>query len=171
MDYLWSPWRYRYLTGARTDQGCIFCGMAAESDDERNLIVHRGIHNFVVLNRFPYTSGHLMVAPFTHSSQLNGIDPAAATEMMQLVRAAEGHLRSIYRPGGLNIGMNLGESAGAGIAGHIHMHVLPRWTGDSNFMTTIGETRILPEELVVTWQRLSSAFATAGSQVSPVRPK
>ncbi len=163
MDHLWSPWRYRYLTAARTNQGCIFCDMAAENQDERNLIVHRGVHNFVVLNRFPYTSGHLMVVPFAHSSQLNGIEETAASELMQLVRVAEGHLRGVYRPDGLNIGMNLGESAGAGIAGHIHMHVLPRWTGDSNFMTTIGETRILPEELDVTWRRLSGAFATVRS--------
>lgn len=166
MDHLWSPWRYHYLTNARTAQDCIFCNMAAPPEDansdERNLIVHRGAHNFVVLNRFPYTSGHLMVVPFAHVAQLNAIDEATASELMQLTRAAEGHLRNIYRPDGLNIGMNIGESAGAGIAGHIHMHVLPRWLGDSNFMTTIGETRILPEDLGVTWQRLHGAFATVG---------
>ncbi len=160
MDHLWSPWRYKYLTGERTREGCVFCGLAAEQTDEQNLIVHRGTHNFVILNRFPYTSGHLMVVPFAHASQLNAIDEAAAFEMMQLTREAEGHLRSLYRPDGLNIGMNLGESAGAGIAGHIHMHVLPRWFGDSNFMTTVGETRMLPEELSVSWQRLRAAFLT-----------
>ena len=134
--------------------------MAAEDNDEQNLIVHRGKHNFVVLNRFPYTSGHIMVVPFAHESRLNAIDEASACELMRLVQTAEGHLRSIYRPDGLNVGMNIGESAGAGIAGHIHMHVLPRWTGDSNFMTTVGETRVLPEELSVTLKRLSEAFAT-----------
>lgn len=104
-----------------------------------------------------------MVVPFAHADRLNALEEVAAAEMMRLIRAAEGHLRNIYKPGGLNIGMNLGESAGAGIAGHVHMHVLPRWAGDSNFMTTIGETRVLPEELSVTWQRLSAAFATVGS--------
>ena len=165
MDYLWSPWRYRYLTHAREQQGCIFCEMAADNDaqqnhDEQNLIVHRGKYNFVVLNRYPYTSGHVMVVPFAHAAELSAIEDAAATELMQLMRVAEVHLRNIYRPNGLNMGMNIGESAGAGIAGHIHMHVLPRWFGDANFMTTIGETRILPEELDVTWQKLRTAFAT-----------
>jgi ATP adenylyltransferase len=137
--------------------------MTASDRDEENLIVHRGEFNFVVLNRFPYTSGHLMVVPFAHASQLNAIEEAAATELMKLVRVAEGHLRAIYKPDGLNIGMNLGISAGAGIAGHIHMHVLPRWVGDSNFMTTIGETRLLPEALDATWKRLNAAFSTAQS--------
>ncbi len=160
MDHLWSPWRYRYLSHERPREGCIFCEMAAQSNDEENLIVHRGLYNFVVLNRYPYTSGHLMVVPFVHADRLNAVENAVAAELMELVRASEGHLQRIYRPGGLNIGMNLGESAGAGIAGHIHMHVLPRWSGDSNFMTTIGETRVLPEELGITWKRLNEAFAT-----------
>jgi len=134
--------------------------MAAETNDEENLIVHRGVHNFVILNRYPYTSGHLMVVPYAHASELNSIPEAAAFEMMQFTRLAEGHIRALYKPDGLNVGMNLGESAGAGIAGHIHMHVLPRWFGDSNFMTTVGETRVLPEELAVTWRRLSGAFST-----------
>jgi ATP adenylyltransferase len=162
MDHIWSPWRYRYLSGERTSTGCVFCELPAEDSDEQNLIVHRGAHNFVVLNRFPYTSGHLMVVPYAHADRLTSIDEAAAFEMMQLTQAAEGHIRTLYRPDGLNIGMNLGESAGAGIAGHIHMHVLPRWFGDSNFMTTIGETRMLPEELHITWRRLNGAFSTVG---------
>jgi ATP adenylyltransferase len=133
--------------------------MAAEADDETNLIVHRAAHNFIVLNRFPYTSGHLMVVPYKHSANLSGIDDATAAELMRLTRQTDSHLRAIYRPEGLNIGMNIGESAGAGIAGHIHMHVLPRWQGDANFMTTVGETRVLPEELAVTWRRVREAFA------------
>lgn len=133
--------------------------MAAANRDEPNLIVHRGRLNFAVLNRFPYTSGHLMVVPYRHVSELSALTDAEADEMFALVRAAEGHLRKIYRPDGLNLGMNLGESAGAGIAGHIHMHMLPRWTGDANFMTTVAETRVLPEDLPVTWQRLKAAFA------------
>jgi len=113
----------------------------------------------VVLNRFPYTSGHLMVVPYRHVPDLSALDEAGASELMTLTRASERHLRSVYRPDGLNLGMNIGESAGAGIAGHIHMHVLPRWTGDANFMTTVSQTRILPEELAVTWRRLKEAFA------------
>ncbi len=160
MDYLWSPWRYRYLAEAPRPEGCIFCAMAADpARDEETLIVYRGAHNFVVLNRFPYTSGHLMVVPYRHVPDLSSLDEAAATELMALARAAERHLREVYRPDGLNLGMNIGESAGAGIAGHVHMHVLPRWTGDANFMTTVGETRVLPEELSVTWSRLKEAFA------------
>jgi len=133
--------------------------MAAADRDEEWLIVFRGERNFVVLNRFPYTSGHLMVVPYAHVPDLSGIDDPIASELMALARTSERHLRSIYRPDGLNLGMNIGESAGAGIAGHIHMHVLPRWTGDANFMTTVAETRVLPEELNVTWRRLKEAFA------------
>ena len=133
--------------------------MAGAHQDEDRLIVHRGSLNFVVLNRFPYTSGHLMVVPYRHMAELSALNDAEADEMFALVRKAELHLRNIYRPDGLNIGMNIGESAGAGIASHIHMHMLPRWTGDANFMSTIAETRVLPEELPVTWQRLRDAFA------------
>ncbi|MDE3197383.1 MAG: HIT domain-containing protein [Acidobacteriota bacterium] len=162
MDYLWSPWRYRYLTASQKPGDCVFCRIAADTRDEQNLVVHRARHNFVVLNRFPYTSGHLMVVPYTHSDTLSAIDPEAAGEMMLLVRLSERLLRETYKPEGLNLGMNLGESAGAGIAGHIHMHVLPRWYGDANFMTTVGETRVLPEELDLTWRRLQTAFTQAG---------
>ena len=133
--------------------------MAQAHADEEALIVHRARHNFVVLNRYPYTSGHLMVVPYLHAAELAGIDEATASELMALTRAAERHLRAVYRPDGLNLGMNLGESAGAGIAGHIHMHVLPRWTGDANFLSTVGETRVLPEDLDITWKRLKAAFA------------
>jgi ATP adenylyltransferase len=159
VDYLWSPWRYSYLTALKNPEACIFCAMAAANDDDASLIVFRGTHNFVVLNRFPYTSGHLMVVPYQHISDLAGLDEPAATELMALTQASERHLRHAYRPDGLNVGMNIGESAGAGIAGHIHMHVLPRWTGDANFMTTVGQTRVLPEEISVTWRRLKDAFS------------
>ncbi len=160
LDFLWSPWRYQYLTAPERARGCIFCAMAASPErDEESLIVFRAKHNFIVLNRFPYTSGHLMVVPYRHAPELAGIDAETAAELMELARRAESRLRALYKPDGLNLGMNIGESAGAGIAGHIHMHVLPRWSGDANFMTTIGETRVLPEELTVTWSRLRAAFA------------
>jgi len=170
VDYLWSPWRYQYLTAAKAAPGsCIFCAMAAENRDEENLIVFRGNLNFVVLNRFPYTSGHLMIVPYAHASMLSAISPETADEMMRLTQSSERHLRMIYRPDGLNFGVNIGESAGAGIAGHIHMHGLPRWRGDANFMTTIGETRVLPEELGVTWRRLRDAFSNGSPAETPAR--
>ncbi len=134
--------------------------MAVSDQDEENLIVYRATHNFIVLNRYPYTSGHVMVVPYQHTAELGGIDEVAATELMRLTRMAEKHLRKLYRPDGLNLGMNLGEAAGAGVAGHIHMHVLPRWIADANFMTTVGETRVVPEDLHISWQRLRDAFQT-----------
>lgn len=158
MDHIWSPWRYRYLAEARKPEGCVFCRIAAEAEDRQNLVIYRGLSNYVVLNRFPYTSGHLMVIPYDHSPSLAAISPEAAAELMTLTRTAETCLRAVYGPDGINLGMNLGEAAGAGVAGHLHMHVLARWFGDSNFMTTIGETRVVPEELDVTWTRLFEAF-------------
>jgi ATP adenylyltransferase len=164
VDHIWSPWRYHYLVGAEGKApGCIFCNLPKQNRDEENLIVHRGLHNFVILNRFPYTSGHAMVVPYRHLDRLHLLEEAEASEMMRLSQLLEMHMREIYKPDGLNLGMNLGESAGAGIAGHIHMHILPRWSGDSNFMTTVGETRVLPEDLDVTWKRLSKAFAAVQS--------
>jgi len=143
--------------------------MAAANRDEENLIVFRGNLNFVVLNRFPYTSGHLMIVPYVHAPALSEISPETADELIRLTQSAENRLRAIYRPDGLNLGMNIGESAGAGIAGHIHMHALPRWRGDSNFMTTIGETRVLPEELGVTWRKLRNAFSHGSPAAPPAR--
>jgi ATP adenylyltransferase len=158
MDYLWSPWRYRYVTTARSE-GCIFCQAAASAaNDEQNLVVHRGRHNFVLLNRYPYTSGHLMIAPYQHVATLEGAGSETLTELVLLAQESERRLREIYKPQGLNLGMNLGESAGAGIADHIHLHVLPRWSGDTSFITTVSETRVLPEDLAVTYQKLSQAF-------------
>lgn len=162
MEHLWSPWRYRYVSKAGPTDGCVFCNKLARNDDEKDLIVFRGVHNFVVLNLYPYTSGHLMVVPYAHLSLLEELPTEAAVEMMDLIQAAARHLREIYKPSGLNVGMNIGESAGAGVAGHIHMHVLPRWTGDTNFMTTVGETRVMPEDLAETWRKLRAAFQLKG---------
>jgi len=158
MDQLWSPWRYRYVTKAGTEPGCVFCAKAQSGDDRAGLILYRGTHCFVILNLYPYTTGHLMVVPYSHVSTMEEASEDETAEMMKLTRAASRHLRSVYRPKGLNIGMNIGECAGAGIAEHIHMHVLPRWPGDVNFMTSIGETRVLPEDLETTYQRLYEAF-------------
>jgi ATP adenylyltransferase len=155
VDRLWSPWRYRYVTKADPSDGCIFCVKPAENRDRENYILHRGGLCFILLNIYPYTSGHLMIAPYQHVPTLAEAPEQAAAEMMWLARRAEANLREAYRPDGFNIGMNIGASAGAGIAGHIHMHVLPRWTGDANFMTTVGETRVLPEDLAATYEKLS----------------
>jgi ATP adenylyltransferase len=158
MDHLWSPWRYRYVSTAGPSDGCIFCIKPQENRDEENLIVYRGERAFALLNLFPYTSGHLMIAPYDHVPTLEDADEATAGELMLLTRTAQTHLRSVYRAPGFNIGMNIGACAGAGIAGHIHMHVLPRWPGDVNFMTTVGETRVLPEDIQETYRKLSAAF-------------
>jgi len=159
MDYLWSPWRYRYVqTAAAKDIPCIFCHHAADQNDEANFIVFRGQRNFVLLNLYPYTSGHLMIAPYEHVATLDAAAEATLEEMILLAQRAQLYLAALYKPTGFNLGMNLGESAGAGVIGHIHLHVLPRWTGDTSFMTTVSETRVLPEELPVTWRKLSAAF-------------
>jgi ATP adenylyltransferase len=159
MDRLWTPWRYRYVSTTGPDSDCVFCEKAASSDDRGNFVVLRAERNFVILNLYPYTTGHLMIAPYEHIATLAGAHPETLQEMMQLTARAEKTLRQIYNPDGLNIGMNLGESAGAGIAGHIHMHVLPRWTGDGSFMTTVAETRVLPETLDTTYERVKAALS------------
>jgi ATP adenylyltransferase len=158
MDYLWTPWRYTYVTSADKATSCIFCEIERSGDDRKALIVHRGQHNFVVLNAFPYTSGHSMVVPYAHLDRLHNLPESAATEMMALTQRLETILIELYRPDGVNLGMNVGKAAGAGIAGHIHMHVLPRWVADANFMTVIGETRMLPELLETTYERVHAAF-------------
>jgi ATP adenylyltransferase len=159
MEYLWTPWRYGYITTTDQPGDCFFCAAANSAEDRALLVVHRGEHNMVILNRFPYTSGHLMIAPYQHVASLEGLPDPALTEMIRLARISEGHLRKLYRPDGLNMGVNIGRSAGAGVPTHIHMHMLPRWTGDTSFMSVIGETRILPEDLGVTWEKLRAAFA------------
>lgn len=152
MDYLWTPWRYAFVS-SQHDSGCVFCKVQSQ-DDEHAGIVFRGQHCYVLLNAFPYTSGHVMVIPYEHTDELRKLAPEAAQEMMALSQRLEGILREVYHPEGINLGMNIGKAAGAGIAGHIHMHVLPRWVADANFMTVVGETRVLPETLDVTWKRL-----------------
>lgn len=165
MDHLWSPWRYRYVSTAElsTAEGnsCIFCTKSQETDDRRNLILYRAEFNFILLNLYPYTSGHMMVAPYAHVATLAEADEATVCEMMLLTRKAQQILASVYRAPGFNAGMNIGASAGAGIAGHIHMHVLPRWPGDVNFMTTVAETRVIPEEMDETYRKLHAAFQSA----------
>jgi ATP adenylyltransferase len=186
MDQLWTPWRYSYVTdkaaGVRRgvpealaawpgDTGCIFCnllastdyaiehGMEREAAEKASGILERGQRTFLMLNAFPYNSGHLMVVPYRHEASLSGLPEPDALELMVGARRAERAIRAVYRPGGLNMGLNLGESAGAGIAEHLHLHAVPRWVGDTNFMTVVSETRVLPEMLAESWRRLREALA------------
>lgn len=185
MDRLWTPWRYAYITGDRKgarkgvpeslnawpgDHDCVFCNMIGALDwavahgapagqaESAIYLLERGQHCFAVLNGFPYNNGHLMVVPYQHESSLAALPLAAAEEMMRFARRVERALRQVYTPDGLNMGLNLGESAGAGVAAHLHLHALPRWAGDTNFMTVVAETRILPEMLEASWARLRKAL-------------
>jgi ATP adenylyltransferase len=158
MDRIWSPWRYKYVSKASPGDPCIFCEKSAQDSDRENFILHRGRRNFVLLNAYPYTTGHLMIAPYSHTATLREAPEDTLAELMALTSTAERCLTAVYRPPGLNIGMNIGECAGAGVAGHIHMHVLPRWPADSNFMTTVAETRVLPETLEDTYAKLLQVF-------------
>lgn len=160
MDYLWTPWRSTYMEAKKEPGICIFCEAARDpAADERTLVVFRGEQCFVILNRYPYTSGHLMVVPYKHVAKLNEASAEAALEMMRLARRGERVLEDVYRPDGLNMGLNVGTAAGAGIAQHLHLHMLPRWSGDANFMTTVGHTRIIPEALEETYRKVRAGFA------------
>jgi ATP adenylyltransferase len=186
MDRLWTPWRYAYVTGEETgslkrgvpealaawpgEKHCVFCnmmaaveyaieqGMAVEAAEEAAHILERGKNCFVVLNAYPYNGGHLMVVPYEHEASLAGLELETSDEMMRLARRTERVLRAVYRPEGLNFGLNLGRAAGAGVAEHLHLHAVPRWSGDNNFMSVVGETRILPEMLDKSWRRIRAAL-------------
>jgi len=163
MDYLWTPWRYAYVTAGDKSNGCIFCELPRLGDDVNARIVHRGQLCYIVLNTFPYTPGHVMVVPFAHLDELRKLPADAAHEMMDLSQKMERALRQLYSPDGINLGMNIGKAAGAGVAGHIHMHVLPRWVADANFVSVVGETRILPETLDITYDRIKAALQSSVS--------
>ena len=161
MDYLWTPWRYQYMAQAATGQQpeCIFCDAVKRNQDAETLIVHRAKKSFVILNRYPYTSGHVMIVPYAHVAELALCDADTLNEMMQLAQRVEKILHKLYKPDGMNYGMNLGRAAGAGVTGHLHLHALPRWVGDANFMTVTAETRVHPESLATTYKRFQEAFA------------
>ena len=158
MERLYAPWRHAYVTRAPEPGACVFCD-APSTEDGRRLIVHEGRTAFIILNLYPYTSGHLMVVPRRHLSLLAELTAEELAEIGSLTQASERVLTEAYRPEGINLGMNLGRPAGAGIADHLHVHLVPRWTGDTNFMTVIGEVRVLPEELSETAARLRPLFA------------
>ncbi len=156
--YIWSPWRMKYIQKPRKEKGCVFCEALQQSDSAENLIVFRGERTFTILNRYPYTSGHLMVVPYQHTAVLADLDASTRAEMMEVVNRSILVLTEVYCPQGYNIGMNIGESAGAGITDHIHMHVVPRWNGDTNFMSTIGGVRVLPEGLEESYARIKEVW-------------
>jgi len=158
MDHIWSPWRMEYIENHGRQDGCVFCRALVLKDGPENLIVYRGEHAFVILNRYPYTSGHVMVVPILHEPTLENLGPVERAEMMELTSHATGVLRRVYQTLAFNIGMNIGEAAGAGIKEHVHIHVVPRWVGDTNFMSTLASTRVLPETLADTWKRISAGF-------------
>jgi len=195
MDRLWTPWRYDYVSRAKTssrpgvpaaldawpgppddDCGCLFCnmiaavdyaiaaGMPADEAEKHAHILSRGEHCFLCLNAFPYATGHILLVPYRHVDSLAALPPIEAQEMMALAQRVESALRAVYNPGGMNFGLNLGEAGGAGIAGHIHMHALPRWIGDTNFMTVTADTRVLPEALDTTWTRIREAWPGTAPQ-------
>lgn len=159
-DVLFAPWRYEYLVSDK-ETHCIFCAAAESRDDAASLVVQRGRRVFVVLNRYPYTNGHVMVAPYAHERWLSESDPETQHELIATVARAEKILVSAFRTDGLNVGINFGAAAGAGVTGHYHVHVVPRWAGDTNFMTVAADTRVVPEELDTTLRRLAPLFAEA----------
>ncbi len=159
-ERLWAPWRLEYVQHADDQDGCVFC-KAAAGDDESHLVLRRGEHAFALLNKFPYTSGHLMVAPYRHGAGLDGLDDAEALEVHRLVAAGIEALRAVYGPEGFNVGWNLGRVAGAGIVDHGHAHVVPRWGGDTNFMPVLADVRVIPEHLDETRRRLADAWRSA----------
>ncbi|MBI4926881.1 MAG: HIT domain-containing protein [Anaerolineae bacterium] len=154
METLWSPWRMRYMMNSNKPSECIFCKAVQDEDDLESLVVLRRKNAFVILNRFPYTTGHIMIVPYAHVDSIEALDSETRAELMDLMAEMMILLRELYNPQAFNIGANIGTAAGAGIASHVHLHVVPRWNGDTNFMSTIGETRVLPEELPVTFERI-----------------
>ena len=159
MQRIWAPWRLPYIKAyKRKMDSCVFCDYVQMDDSPENLIVFRGEEAFVILNRFPYTSGHLMVLPYTHVDRLDALEEGVRSEMMELVNQATQVLEKVYEPEGFNIGANLGAAAGAGIEEHVHLHVVPRWVGDTNFMASVGESRVLPEALEESWKAIREAW-------------
>jgi ATP adenylyltransferase len=163
LDRLWAPWRSEYIASSGTaeadSEGCIFCKLHSDpTKDEAGFILHRASHNFVVLNLYPYISGHLLIMPYAHIGELDAAPKDTTDELMDLTKRSQTVLSEVYQPEGFNIGMNLARPAGAGVAEHIHIHVVPRWTGDTNFMKTIADTRVISEDLATTYQKLRGKF-------------
>jgi ATP adenylyltransferase len=159
LNHLWSPWRMEYIEDENRESECVFCQAPSWSDFREHLIVHRGEQAFIILNRYPYTSGHLMVVPFEHKSSLELLDVSTRAEIIELASKFVQVLREAYQPQGFNVGINIGMAAGAGIVDHVHLHIVPRWTGDTNFMSSLAQTRVLPESLEDTYNRILEAWS------------
>ncbi len=158
MKRIWSPWRKAYIESHAKEDGCIFCNALAKEDNAQNLVVHRGRRALVMVNLYPYTNGHLMVASVDHKPSLEDLDPETRAEMMELVSQAMVTLKKVYNPQAFNLGANIGRAAGAGVPDHVHLHIVPRWKGDTNFMSTVGETRVLPESIEDTYSRIREGW-------------
>jgi len=158
MRRIWSPWRMQYIQNSEPSTECVFCKVISDQDDEKNLVLFRGENAIVMLNRYPYTSGHLMVIPMVHESSYEALNADVLQKIMVLVSHATQVLRNVYHPDGFNMGVNIGTAAGAGIAEHVHFHIVPRWFGDNNFMTATADTRVLPERLEDTFVRLNAVW-------------
>jgi len=157
MDILYAPWRLSYILSEK-EKGCIFCLKPNEENDEKNLILYRSVHSFIIMNMFPYNNGHVMIVPLKHVSNLSDLEVNEFQDLFDLVKFSEVVLKKHYRCDGLNIGMNLGKAAGAGIDEHLHVHIVPRWQGDSNFMTTVNGTRVIPESFERAYSQLKESF-------------
>ena len=155
---IWAPWRLRYVKDANKSSECVFCTKPELGDDREALIVHRGESCFVILNLYPYTSGHLLVMPFEHLGRLQDVEPEITAEMMDLAQQAMRRMESVYSPEGFNVGLNQGRVAGAGVEGHIHLHVVPRWAGDNNYMPVLADTRVMPQSLEESYDALRGGF-------------
>lgn len=158
MEQIWAPWRMEYVLGEK-ERGCIFCDKPKEDKDSDNLILYRGAKNFAILNSYPYNPGHLMVAPYRHIAQLEELSPEELYEHFAMVAKSVKALKEALHPDGFNIGLNLGKVAGAGVEGHVHTHIVPRWQGDTNFMPVIAATRVIPEALAATYSKLQGKIA------------
>ena len=156
MKQLWAPWRMEFLN--QNMDGCIFCTIFKETTDQENLILFRGSSSYIVLNRFPYTSGHLLIVTNSHIASIEDLDPDSQLEIMDFTTRSVRVLRKVYKPEGFNIGTNIGKSAGAGVVDHLHFHIVPRWSGDANYMESLAETKVIPESLDVTYKRIASEW-------------
>lgn len=162
MEHLWAPWRMEYIEQGDKIEGCIFCVLPAEQEDSKTLILYRAARSFIIMNSFPYNPGHLMVAPFKHTADLYELDDAELLEINHLVRYSVRLLTATMQPHGVNIGVNLGRSAGAGVENHVHWHIVPRWNGDTNFMPVTAGTKVLPESLQATYEKLKKKMEEIG---------
>lgn len=164
MDHLWTPWRMTYLQGnAPKSDGCLFCNVAATPEaDATTFVLHRGQHAYIILNLYPYNNGHLMIVPFAHAESIEQLPAEALAEIMTLSQRSLAVLRKAYNPHAFNIGINIGSAAGAGVPGHVHMHIVPRWSGDTNFMSALSNTRVIPEMVSETYERLHSLWPSDG---------